>query len=205
MLFNDNYFSIKETKKCTYKVRGSEFIGFATPVYTEDEVKKKRKKLKEEYPDATHHCYAFILNPDKSHEHSSDDGEPSGTAGRPILKQINALNLTNILVVSVRYFGGKKLGVPGLIEAYGINAKEVLAECEIVEKHLECSYTVKLPYALQNEIYKVAGKYDAQVDAPTFDQSHATFTVKVRKNNSIALEEELKNIHQLEFEFVEMK
>ena len=128
MLFDRDYKSIANSSEVVYTDKGSRFLAFAYPVKDEQQIKIHLSNLKSEYPDATHHCYVWILNADKSAQRINDDGEPANTAARPILKQINALNLTNILLVVVRYFGGKKLGIPGLIEAYGLAAKQSLAK-----------------------------------------------------------------------------
>ena len=205
MLFKDTYNSIKETKKGLYKERGSKFINFATPVFSEQEVKDKLKKTKEKYPDASHHCYAFVLHPDKSHQNCSDDGEPSNTAGRPILRQIMAKDLTNVLVISVRYFGGKKLGVPGLIEAYGNSGKEVLDLCEIEEKYLEDYYTLTSSFENQNHIFTSLNKYESRIIEQNFTNSECIISCSVRRKDSPNFESEVKNNRFLEMEYKETK
>lgn len=126
MLFNDTYYSIAREAEAVYKEKGSRFIAYALAVQTEDAFKQHLDALKREYPDATHHCYALVLHPDSSFQKSSDDGEPSHTAGKPILRAILSARLTNVAVIVVRYFGGVQLGVPGLIQAYGEAAGMVL-------------------------------------------------------------------------------
>ncbi len=205
MLFKDTYNSIKESKKGLYKERGSKFINFATPVFSEEEVKTKLKKTKEMYPDASHHCYAFVLHPDKSHQNFSDDGEPSNTAGRPILRQILVLDLTNTLVISVRYFGGKKLGVPGLIEAYGNSAKEVLALCQIEEKFLEDYYTLTSSFENQNHVFTSLNKYESRIIEQNYTNTECILSCAVRRKDSPTFEQEVKNNRFLEMEFIETK
>jgi len=205
MLFSDTYSSIKETKKGLYKERGSKFINFATPVFAEEEVKEKLKKTREKYPDASHHCYAFVLHPDKSHQNFSDDGEPSNTAGRPILRQIMAKDLTNVLVISVRYFGGKKLGVPGLIEAYGNSAKEVLAECTIEEKFLEDYYTLTTSFENQNYIFTALNKYESRITEQNFTNTECIISCAVRRKDSPNFEQEVKGNRFIERKFIETK
>ncbi len=126
MLFDDTYYEIKGTGEGLYKSKGSKFFAYAYNVHSEEEIKAHIEALRKQYYDARHHCYAYILHPDKSASRANDDGEPSGTAGKPILNQLLSYNLTNVLVVVVRYFGGTKLGVPGLIEAYKTATKEAL-------------------------------------------------------------------------------
>ena len=205
MLFDDTYHSIKDSKKGLYKERGSKFINFATPVYSEEEVKAKLKKTREKYPDASHHCYAFVLHPDKSHQNFSDDGEPSNTAGRPILRQIMALDLTNVLVISVRYFGGKKLGVPGLIEAYGNSAKEVLALCHIEEKFLEDYYTLTSSFENQNHVFTALNKYESRIIEQNYTNTECILSSAVRRKDSPDFENEVKHNHLLKLKFVETK
>jgi uncharacterized YigZ family protein len=117
MLFTDTYKTIKSRSQATFRDRASKFIAIAAPVSTEDEVKEFLTSIKKEYFDATHHCYAYLLGFDKSAYRINDDGEPSGTAGRPIFGQMQSKDLTNVIVVVIRYYGGTKLGVSGLINA----------------------------------------------------------------------------------------
>lgn len=205
MLFSDTYFSIKETKKGLLKERGSKFINFATPVFSEFEVKEKLKKVKEKYPDASHHCYAFVLHPDKSHQNFSDDGEPSNSAGRPILRQITAKDLTNVLVISVRYFGGKKLGIPGLIEAYGNSAKEVLELCTIEEKFLEDYYTITSSFEHQNHLYTLLNKCKSRIIEQNYTNTHCTIECAVRRKDSSSFEAEAKENRLVEIDFLHTK
>lgn len=164
MLFSRDYRSIKGQVEAQIADKGSRFLAHAFPVKSESEVKVHLGYLREKYPDATHNCYAWIINPDKSAIRFNDDGEPANTAGRPILKQINALDLTNILVVVVRYFGGKKLGIPGLIEAYGASAKLCLAKVEIVQKTLLDYYKIETLIEQEHLIYNLARRFDAEID-----------------------------------------
>src|SRR5262245_12954892 len=137
MLFSDSYTEIISDGKANMRERGSKFFAFSFPVKNEDEVKSRLRELRELYPDATHHCYAFVLNPDQSAQRANDDGEPSNSAGKPILRIIISAGLTNTLVVVVRYFGGTQLGIPGLIQAYGDSAKLALEASERKEKYVE--------------------------------------------------------------------
>ena len=127
-----DFLTIQKKSEGIYKEKGSKFIAYAYPIKTEEEVRPLLKSLKKEYYDARHHCYAFVLGKDKKRFRAADDGEPSNSAGAPILGQIRSLDLTNVLVVVVRYFGGTKLGVPGLITAYREAAKDALNQSTIV-------------------------------------------------------------------------
>ncbi|MCO5248055.1 MAG: YigZ family protein [Chitinophagales bacterium] len=140
------YQTIKDTAESVVKEKGSKFLGFAFQIENEDDIKTYLNEIKNLHPKATHHCYAWRLGLDKNNYRIHDDGEPSGTAGKPILGQIDSLSLTNCLVISVRYFGGTKLGVPGLISAYKLSAKETLENAKIINRELtglckiECEY-----------------------------------------------------------------
>ena len=136
-MFEDTYKILVEEGDGLYKEKGSKFIAKAFAVHSEEEVKARVAEFKKQYFDARHHCYAFIMNPDKSCYRSADDGEPSGPAGKPILNQILSKDVTNVCVVVVRYFGGIKLGVPGLINAYKTAAREALDNATIIEKTID--------------------------------------------------------------------
>ena len=133
----DSFKAIASTFEGLYKEKGSKFFAFAFPVKDEKQVKEHIDSLKKIHFDARHHCYAYILGADKSKTRANDDGEPAHTAGTPILNQIRSSGLTNILVVVVRYFGGTKLGVPGLINAYKLAACEVISQVEVIEQLIE--------------------------------------------------------------------
>ena len=147
MLFSDIYKEVKFQSKGIYKEKGSKFIAYSYPVYSEEEVKERIKKVKKLEYGARHHCYAFVINPDKSACRTNDDGEPSSTAGKPILGQIQSNELTNILIIVVRYFGGVKLGIPGLIRSYKTASANAISNATIITKtikeiyELECKYT----------------------------------------------------------------
>jgi uncharacterized YigZ family protein len=155
MLFSDTYKTIAAESKGLFKDRGSRFIAIATPVSSQEEIKNILEELRKEYHDARHHCYAWMLTPDRQAWRVNDDGEPSGTAGRPIIGQINSRGLTNIIVVVIRYFGGTLLGVSGLINAYRSAAEDALSNAQIVEKHVTESWLVKFPYTAMNDVIKV--------------------------------------------------
>ena len=161
MLFSSTYKMIDSSCDSLYKSKGSKFFAYAWPVKSEAEIKIHLNGLKEKYPDATHHCFAWILGHDKQNFRANDDGEPSNTAGKPILRQIQKLDLCNTLVAVVRYFGGTMLGVPGLIEAYGNAAAECLSLSKITEYPILEKYTVSCPFGMENEIFKSCKQFQA--------------------------------------------
>ena len=127
------FITIRKRSEGFYKEKGSKFIGIAIPVKTEDQVKEAQEMIRKEYHDARHHCYAWMLGYDRNQFRANDDGEPSNSAGKPILVQIESFGLTNVLIIVVRYFGGTKLGVGGLITAYKASAKDALENADIFE------------------------------------------------------------------------
>jgi uncharacterized YigZ family protein len=155
MLFSDTYKTIAAESKGLFRDRGSRFIAIARPVSSPEEVKIILEELRREYHDARHHCYALMLMPDRQTWRVNDDGEPSGTAGRPIMGQINSRELTNVLVVVIRYFGGTLLGVSGLINAYRSAAEDALSNARIVERYVMESWLVTFPYTAMNDVMKV--------------------------------------------------
>ena len=155
MLFSDTYKTIAAESKGLFRDRGSRFIAIAKPVSSPEEIKIILEELRKEYHDARHHCYAWMLTPDRQAWRVNDDGEPSGTAGRPIMGQINSRELTNVLVVVIRYFGGTLLGVSGLINAYRSAAEDALSNARVVEKYVTESWFVTFPYTAMNDVMKV--------------------------------------------------
>ncbi|CAI9429504.1 IMPACT family member yigZ [Candidatus Ornithobacterium hominis] len=161
--------SIKnDVKEILMKEKGSKFIGFAFSVENEDEINAKLLELKEIYPDATHHCYAYRLGFDGEIYRANDDGEPSGSAGIPIYNQIRSAELTYTLVVIIRYFGGTKLGVGGLIQAYKKAAELTLAEAEKISFIQKEKYFIKFEYAQQNEVQKILESINAEITQQNF-------------------------------------
>ncbi len=157
------YYTIEKAGTAEFKDRGSKFIAYAFPVNTAEEFKIKLEEVKKEHPKATHHCFAYRLGTDKNNFRSSDDGEPSGTAGKPILGQIDSKELTNTLIIVVRYFGGTQLGVPGLINAYKTSASLVLQLIPYVQKHIEIVYTLQFDYTQVNEVMMIIKKLSCSV------------------------------------------
>jgi uncharacterized YigZ family protein len=159
----DFYYTIDRTATAEYKDRGSKFIAFTCPVQSTDDFKKHLEAVKKEHPKATHHCFAYRIGLDNNTYRVSDDGEPSGTAGKPILGQIDSKKLTNILVIVVRYFGGTLLGVPGLINAYRSAAALALQVTPVVQKSVELPYTLQFDYTQMNEVMTIVKQLNCSV------------------------------------------
>lgn len=155
MLITDTYRTIRSVSKGIYREKGSRFMSFAIPVSSLEEIKPILESYRKEYHDARHHCYAYMIGYDKSSWRSNDDGEPSGTGGRPILGQINSNDLTGILIIVVRYFGGTLLGVSGLINAYRSASADAIASSEIIECVVHDYYRVTFPYSSMNDVMKI--------------------------------------------------
>ncbi len=166
----DSYRTIEAPVRASMRERSSKFIAFAWPVETEDQARGHIDALRKEFYDATHHCWAMRTGVGEGEQtRSNDDGEPSGTAGRPILGQILSAGLTDVLVVVVRYFGGTKLGVPGLIAAYKESAAEVLGECRVVEKTVDVVFPLRFPYEGANAVMKIVKEMQPNVLEQVFD------------------------------------
>lgn len=158
----DLYYTIEETSVAEFKDRGSKFIAHAFPISSREDFKQLLAGLKKEHPKAAHHCFAYRLGTEGINHRVSDDGEPSGTAGRPILGQIDSKQLTNVLVVVVRYFGGTLLGVPGLINAYK-TATALALNTRIVQKAVLINYSLEFDYTKMNEVMRVVKQFDLLV------------------------------------------
>lgn len=157
------YFTIEKTATAEFKDRGSKFLAYAWPVRTVDQVKECLQEVKKEHPKATHHCFAYRLGTDGLQFRANDDGEPSGTAGKPILGQIDSKQLTDVLVVVVRYFGGTLLGAPGLINAYKMSTAMVLQLIPAVQKNVEAKYDLSFDYTILNDIMTVIKQQNCTV------------------------------------------
>ncbi len=152
---NDSYLTLDGKSEGVFKELGSKFLYFAFPVKTEEDIKAELSALRKQYFDATHHCYAWVLGKDAAQFRANDDGEPNHSAGDPILGQIRSHQLTDVLIVVVRYFGGTKLGVSGLIKAYKTGAALAIAENQIVREWVKVSINLQFPYPSMNEVMKV--------------------------------------------------
>lgn len=159
----DFYLTIENPSNAEFKDRGSKFIAFAFPVQTADDFKRQLQALKKEHPKAVHHCFAYRIGTDGNNFRSSDDGEPSGTAGKPILGKIDSKGLTYVAVVVVRYWGGTLLGVPGLINAYKTSAALALQVTPLIEKQVEVNYSMEFDYTRMNEVMTVLKQYNCSI------------------------------------------
>jgi uncharacterized YigZ family protein len=157
------YNTIAQPSTAEYKDRGSKFIAYAFAIESVDDFKKQLQSLKKEHPKAVHHCFAYRLGTDGNIFRSSDDGEPSGTAGKPILGQIDSKEITNVLIVVVRYWGGTLLGVSGLINAYKTSAALALQVTPIIQKQIEISYTIQFDYTQMNDIMLILKQYNCTI------------------------------------------
>ncbi len=201
MLFEDTYKEINESSEGFFKDRGSKFIAHSFLVKNEEEIKEHLQELRKKYYDARHHCYSWVLNPDKLAYRINDDGEPSGSAGRPIYGQLQSYDLTNILVVVIRYFGGTKLGIPGLINAYKTATKDALDNAQINTLYVKDVYKVTFQYPDMNIVMKIL----KDEELAQFDQDFGIdckLNFAVRKLESERVFEKFKKIHTLSIKYV---
>ncbi len=190
-MFSDTYYTLKHAGEGLYKDKGSKFIAYAYPVKKEEEIKEKLDDLRKKHYDARHHCYAWALGPTRDAYRINDDGEPSGTAGKPIYGQILSNDITNILIVVVRYFGGTKLGVRGLINAYKAAAADAIENNTKIEMLIREVYQLQFEYPLMNEVMKVLKDFDLNQLSHDFALS-CKLTFEVRRNKA----DEIINIFQ---------
>jgi uncharacterized YigZ family protein len=192
-----HYKTIDQTATAEYKDRGSKFLTYAFPINSTDDFKKHLKQLKEEHPKAVHHCFAYRIGTDGNVYRSSDDGEPSGTAGKQILGQIDSKGLTNLAIVVVRYFGGTLLGVPGLINAYKTSASLVLQLTPLIEKAILIYYELEFDYTLLNDVMTTIKKYDCEVKKNEM-QLFYKIELGVPKINEDYFLERIKEMHNVQ-------
>jgi uncharacterized YigZ family protein len=159
----DFFYTIAQPSTAEFKDRGSKFIAHAFPIETADDFKKQLQNLKKEHPKAVHHCFAYRIGTVGNNFRSSDDGEPSGTAGKPILGQIDSKEITNVAVVVVRYWGGTLLGVPGLINAYKMAASMAFQVTPIIQKQIEIKYSIEFDYTQMNEVMMVLKQFNCTI------------------------------------------
>lgn len=190
---SDFYKTIAATASGIYKEKMSKFLSFAHPVSCTEEAKAIVKDYQKRYFDARHVCWAYMIGADRKEFLSNDNGEPSGTAGKPILGQINSFELTNIVIIVVRYFGGIKLGTSGLISAYREAAAEALRSSEIVERYEQADVSFSFPYIAMNEVMKIVKKQNLNIISQAFDNS-CQMTVTIRKEKVSELQSILRDI-----------
>ena len=198
MLFSDEYKVLASPAESSLREKGSRFLAYGFPVMNETEVKLHLDKLRNQYPDASHHCYAYIIGQGSEAQRANDDGEPSNSAGKPILRAISSAQLTNALVVVVRYFGGTLLGIPGLINAYGLAAKQVLEVAAVETRIRELFFTVEVAFAQEQELHRLVSKFDASMDKMTYNDHGLIATVRVKNSLSSGFESAVAQHYQLQ-------
>ena len=192
----DLYKTIESPSEGLFKDKGSKFIAYAYAVYTEDEIKEHLSRIRKEHFSARHHCYAWRLGADKERFRANDDGEPSSSAGKPILGQIQSFDLTNVLIVVVRYFGGTLLGVSGLINAYRAAAKDAIEKANIVEKTVEDILMIDFGYESMNDVMKIF-KDEQLPQLETIFDMQCKIKTSIRLSESMRLQNILKKIEGL--------
>lgn len=187
----DSFLTIAAPAETASRERSSKFLAYIYPIASEEEVRDVLEALRKRYFDATHVCYAWRLGAHGETFRSSDDGEPSGTAGRPILGQLLSASVTNSLIVVVRYFGGTKLGVPGLIAAYREAAAEAIAAAQIIECTVDRTLEIAFAYMAMNDIMRVIKEEQPRIDAQVFDNL-CTMRLTIREASAQRLEQKLR-------------
>lgn len=188
---DDSFLTVAAAAETASRERSSKFLAYAYPVRDEERIRELLDALRKRYFDATHHCYAWRLGPGGERFRANDDGEPSGTAGKPILGQMLSRGITDTLVVVVRYFGGTKLGVPGLIAAYRESAAEAIAAARIVERTVDRTIRVDFPYIAMNDIMRVIKEQQPKIASQEFDNL-CTMVLTIRESRAGELTEKLK-------------
>jgi uncharacterized YigZ family protein len=187
----DEYKTIRKLSTGEFRDRGSKFLAYAWPVYSQQAWQDHVNELKKEHFKAVHFCFAYRLGTDKNEFRANDDGEPSGSAGRPILGQIDSFGLSNIIVVVVRYWGGTKLGVPGLINAYKTSAMEALKNADIIDKKVEDIFRISFDYALMSNVMNAVKKLDLEMVHQDFG-AEAFLDIAIRKSEVEATSNQLR-------------
>lgn len=200
-MFDDTYHTIAGPAQGLYKEKGSKFLAFAFPVCSTDEVKQHLEALRKEYFDARHHCYAYILGPTKDAYRANDDGEPSGTGGRPIHGQLLSADLTDTLVVVVRYFGGVLLGASGLANAYKTAARDAIEHAEIIEKTIDIRYRLHFEYATMNDVMRIIKDFNLVPTNQDFNLD-CRLDVSVRQSQSNRLYDAVAQLRTVKIEVI---
>jgi len=180
MLFDDTYRTIEAPAEGIFRDRGSKFLAYAFPISSDADIKNVLNRLKSEHPKANHHCWAMRLTPDRSIFRVNDDGEPAGTAGRPILNTLLSRDITNVVVVVVRYFGGTLLGVPGLISAYKTATEDAMNKTYVVSKTINDVYILRFDYLQTNAVMKIIKEHDLTI-MPQTGGTSCSITIMIRK------------------------
>lgn len=189
----DSYLTIEGEAEAIFKERSSKFLCYAYHVESEEEITSYLEPLRKRYYDATHHCYAWRLGPFGERFRANDDGEPSSTAGKPILGQLLSREITNCLIVVVRYFGGTKLGVPGLIAAYKESAAAVLDAAKVVERTVDRRIRIEFSYIAMNDVMRIIKEDQPTIEEQTFDNL-CSMTLSIRESKADAVEGRLRKV-----------
>ena len=195
----DSYNTIEKYSIAEFKDRGSKFIAYAFPIADVNEFKEKLAAVKKEHPKATHHCFAYRIGTDGNNFRVSDDGEPSGSAGRPILGQIDSRQVTNVLIIVVRYFGGTLLGIPGLINAYKTAASLALQITPVVQKPVLINYRLQFDYTQMNDVMKIVKQFNCIVLQQEMQLFYAML-IGIPKKNLKDVLNKLKELKGMEIE-----
>lgn len=195
-MFTDSYLTVKQPAQGLFKDKGSKFIGYIFPIQSVEDVKRILMKLKAEHPKARHLCWALRLSTDRSVFRVNDDGEPLGTAGKPILNTLLSANLTQVCVAVVRYFGGTLLGVPGLIHAYKEASLAAIKEAEIIEKTIKDRYQIHVPYTQLNKVMKILKDENITILAQDLD-TECSLIIEIRQQFVLKIITLLENIYNL--------
>jgi uncharacterized YigZ family protein len=201
---SDTYRTIKKPSDGIFKDRGSKFLSFAFPVSSPEEIKTLLADHRKIYHDARHHCYAYIVGADKNSWRANDDGEPSGTAGKPILGQLNSFELTNILVIVTRYFGGTLLGTSGLINAYKSATYEALSKAEIILCTVNEYYKLEFPYSEINNVMKVIKEENLNQSEQVFE-TDCSLNINFRLASKEVILKKLNEIEKISITFLKKK
>lgn len=198
-MFDDTYKTLAAPSEGIYKEKGSKFLAFAYPVQTLEEVKAHLDQLRKDYYDARHHCYAYILGPRKDAFRTNDDGEPSGTGGRPIHGQLLSADLTNTLIVVVRYFGGILLGASGLANAYKTAARDAIDHAQIIECTINARYRLHFAYETMNDVMRILKEFDIKPLNQQFDMQ-CSLEVSVRQSLSVRFYDHVADLRTVQIE-----
>lgn len=196
---SDVYRTVDVPVSGEYYEKRSKFLAFLEPVHNLDEVKERVEYYQKKFYDARHCCYAYMLGPERKEFRANDNGEPSGTAGKPILGQINSNELTDVLIVVIRYFGGIKLGTSGLIVAYKQAAADAIGHAEIVEKTIDEEVTFLFEYPFMNSVMRIVKEENPAIVAQGYDND-CSMTLRIRKNSMLRLKARLEKVETLRFE-----
>lgn len=198
-MFDDTYKTINTPSEGLYKEKGSKFLAFAFPVLSVEEVKSHLDQLRKDYFDARHHCYAYILGANKDAWRANDDGEPSGTGGRPIYGQLLSADLTDTLIVVVRYFGGILLGASGLANAYKTAARDAIEHADIIEKTIDVRYRLHFEYAAMNDVMRIVKEFGLAPKNQDFNLD-CRLDVEVRQSLSVRFYDAIANLRTVTIE-----